>query len=398
MPDPIARRSFLATCAATTAFSLPSDSPEPLGSVYLATLPEWGLRPGSGEDQSRKFQSLIDTVSERGGGTIVLPPEHGGTSGSYLVQGIRPRSNVLIAGLHGAMLQLPKSAKTHLIDNNAESNISRFALCGLILDGGGQDQTLVRIKRSGSSGYAWDRGGMYDVELRNAGIGAEIDWAGQVYYSSGRVQNCREGLRLTREHLYLQDITIWGCRTGVFAQQLLHTHWDHVVFAHGGAESTAVRTPETGGPHIQESRLVNCEVIDYHRGLDVRYVLDTEISGWRFKAINREGIFAAFSGMVELGSCRFLGCGADASGEYSAVRIVESDQLEGWRIHDNLVRDPKEKPTMKYGFDLSGLPNTAEAVVGHGNHARSAIESGYLKRLGHTKFTADNNIGTFETT
>src|SRR5688500_4306939 len=104
------------------------------------------------------------------------------------------------------------------------------------------------------------------------------------------------------------------------ADQLLHTHWDHVVFAHGGDNSTAVRTPTKGGPHVQESRLVNCEVIDYRRGFDVRYVLDTQISGWRFKAIDYEGIRASFSGMVELSSCRFLGCGADASGGYSAVR------------------------------------------------------------------------------
>ena len=354
MPIPMPRRSFLAACAVPAAFNLLEDSPELLGSIYLATLPEWGLRPGSGEDQSRAFQTLIDTASERGGGTIVLPPEYGGTSGSYLVQGIRPRNNVLIAGLHGALLQLPKNAKAHLIDNNAEFNISRFALCGLILDGDGQDRTLVRVKRSGSSGYAWDRGGMSDVELRNAAIGAEIDWAGQVYFNQGRIENCREGLRLTREHLYLQDITIWGCQTGISAQQLLHTHWEHIVFAHGGSESTAVRTPATGGPHLQESRLVNCEVIDYRRGLDVRYLLDTEISGWRFKSIDREGILAAYSGMVELGSCRFLNCGSDASGEYSAVRIADSLPHEGWRIHDNLTRDPKETPTMKYGFDLSG--------------------------------------------
>lgn len=397
MDTPIPRRSFLVACAVPAAVNLLDDSPQLLRSVYLATLPEWGLSPGSGEDQSQAFQLLIDNVSERGGGTIILPPEHGVARGSYLVQGIRPRSNVLIAGLHGTTLQLPKNAKAHLIDNNGESNLSRFCLCGLILDGGGQDRTLVRVKRSGSSGYAWDRGGMYDVELRNAGIGAEIDWAGQVYYSGGRVQNCREGLHLTREHLYLQDITIWGCRIGVYADQLLHTHWDHVVFAHGGSESTAVHTPATGGPHLQESRLVNCEVIDYRRGLDVRYLLDTEISGWRFKSIDREGILAAYSGMVELGSCRFLNCASDASGDYSAVRIVESLSHEGWRIHDNLARDPKEKPTMKYGFDLLGLADTADAVVAHGNHARGAIKAGYLKRAGHAKFTADINIGTFET-
>ncbi|MBW3599523.1 MAG: hypothetical protein KY475_19900 [Planctomycetes bacterium] len=397
MKDPVHRRSFLAVCAAPGAAGLLGASPQIMGSVHLATLPEWGLQPGSREDQSTAFQSLIDAVAERGGGTILLPPEHGATRGSYLVQGLRPRSNVLIAGLHGAALQLPKNAVAHLIDNHAEVNVSRFALCGLILDGGGQDRTLVRIKRSGSSGYAWDRGGMYDIELRNAAIGAEVDWAGQVYYHGGRVQNCREGLRLTREHLYLRDITIWGCKTGVFAQQLLHTHWDHVVFAHGGPGSTAVQTPDSGGPHLQESRLVNCEIIDYRRGLDLRYVLDTEISGWRFKSIDYEGIRAAYSGMVELGSCRFLNCGADPSGEFSAVRIVESASHEGWRIHDNLARDAKQEQTMKHGFDLSGLSNTANAVVGHGNHVRGAVKAGYFKRRNHTKFTPDQNIGDFAT-
>lgn len=397
MQNSLSRRSFLAACALPGAATLLGAPPEVIGSRYVATLPEWGLRPGAGENQSAALQALIDTASERGGGTVILPREHEGISGNYRVQGIRPRSNVLIEGLHGATLQLPDNADAPLIDNRGESNISRFVIRRLILDGGKQDQPLVRIKRSGSSGYAWDLGGMYDVELRNAAIGAEVDWAGQVYFRGGRVQNCRVGLHLTREHLYLQDVTLWGCQTGVFAEQLLHAHWDHVVFAHGGRDSAAVRTPDEGGPHIQESRLVNCEVIDYRRGLDVRYLLDTQISGWRFKAIDYEGILATFSGMVELSSCRFLGCGADASGDYSAVRIADSATHVGWRIDSNLARDANAKATMKHGFDLSGLSNSADAVIGQGNYVRGSVAAAYLTRAEHSKFTADRNIGTFET-
>ena len=389
------RRSFLGGLATPAAVGLLQDALTGCEALHLATLPEWGLVPGSDEDQSRAFQRLIDTVSERGGGTILLPNEHRGTRGSYRVQGVRPRDNVLITGTHGATLELPENAATHLIDNDGLSNLSRFVLCGLILDGGGQDLTLLRIKRFGSSGYAWDRGGLFDVELRNAAIGAEIDWAGQVYFRGGRIQNCREGLRLAREHLYLQDLTIWGCRTGIFAQNLLHTHWEHVILAHGGADSTAVQTPTEGGPHLQESRLVNCEVIDYGRGLDVRYLLDTEISGWRFKAIDYEGLRASFSGMVELGSCRFLNCGAHLSGRYSAARIVNSESHGGWRIHDNLVRDAKPVPSMRYGFDLSGLPDTPDAVVGQGNQVAGAVEAGYLARPGQVKLAPAHNIGSF---
>lgn len=393
----LSRRSFIAACLLPATTTLLGASPDIVGSRYLATLPEWGLRPGASENQSAALQSLIDTASERGGGTIILPREHEGISGSYLVQAIRPRNNVLIEGHHGATLQLPAGANSPLIDNRGESNISRFVMRRLILDGGKQDQPLVRIKRFGSSGYAWDRGGMYDVELRNAAVGAEVDWAGQVYFRGGRVQDCHVGLHLTREHLYLQDVTIWGCRTGVLAEHLLHAHWDHVVFGHGGPDSTAVRTPDEGGPHIQESRLVNCEAIDYRRGLDVRYLLDTQISGWRFKSIDREGILAAFSGMVELSSCRFLGCGADPSGDHSAVKITDSAAHIGWRIHSNLARDASPTPTMKHGFDLSGLANAAEAVIGQGNCVRGSLAPGYLTRPEHSKFTADNNIGTFET-
>jgi len=231
--DSLCRRSFLVACLLPGATRLIGAPTETFGSRYVATLPEWGLRPGSGENQSEALQALIDAAAEAGGGTIILPGEHNGTSGNYLVQGIRPRSNVLIEGLHGASLQLPDNAHAPLIDNRGESNIRRFIIRGLILDGGGQDQPLVRIKRSGSSGYAWDLGGMYDVELRNAAVGAEVDWAGQVYFRGGRVQSCSVGLRLAREHLYLQDITIWGCQTGVFADQLLHTHWDHVAQCRG---------------------------------------------------------------------------------------------------------------------------------------------------------------------
>lgn len=52
---------------------------------------------------------------------------------------------------------------------------------------------------------------------------------------------------------------------------------------------------------------------------------------------------------------------------------------------------------MEYGFDLSGLSNTENAVIGHGNHVRGAVGAGYLKRPGHLKFTADQNLGTFAT-
>lgn len=302
---------------------------------------------------------------------------------------------MLISGQYGATLKLPANAQSNLIDNHGASNLHRFMIRDLILDGGGAKRSLLRIKRHGSSGYAWDRGGIYEVELRNAAIGAEVDWSGQVYYRGGRVENCAQGLRLTREHLYLQDITFWNCQTGVFADSLLHTHWDHVVFAHGGAESTAVRTPAEGGPHIQESRLVNCEIIDYRRGFDVRYLLDTEISGWRFKAIDYEGLLADFSGMVELRSCRFLNCGTDPSGEYSAVKLVNSTAHSGWRIHGNLARGVAASPTMKYGFDLAGLANSDDAVVGQSNVVRGASVAGYLTRQHHAKFTAENNIGSF---
>lgn len=395
---PRSRRSFLAAGCAFGFVDLFGASAETSGSRYVATHPEWGLRPGVDEDQSAALQALIDVAAEAGGGTIILPREHEGKSGSYRVRDIRPRSNVLIEGVHGATLQLPDNAGTHLFDNHGEANLSRFVLRGLILDGGGQDRTLLRIKRAGTSGYAWDLGGMYDVELRNAGIGAEVEWAGQVYYRGGRVQNCREGLRLAREHLYLQDITIWSCPTGVFADHLLHTHWDHVVFGHGGPESTAVRTPAEGGPHIQESRLVNCEVIDYRRGLDVRYLLDTQISGWRFKTIAFEGILAAFSGMVELSSCRFLNCGADPSGEYSAVRITDSASSTGWRIHSNVARSGRATSTMKHGFDLSGLPNREEAVTGRDNVVGATLGASFVTRSKHSKFTAEHNTGTFAQT
>ena len=389
------RRSFLAACTLPVAAAAAGGTTAIAGSRYLATLPEWGLRPGTTDNQSKPLQTLINAASERGGGTIILPYEHEGTSGSYLVNNIQPKSNVTVQGMHGATLQLPPGADTPLFDNRGERNLNRFVIRDLILDGGGQDQPLIRIKRSGTSGYAWDLGGMYDLELRNASIGAEVDWAGQVYFRGGRVQNCKEGLRLTREHLYLRDVTIWGCRTGIFADQLLHTHWDHVVFAHGGRDSTAVRTPSEGGPHIQESRLIHCEVIDYRRGLDVRYLLDTQISGWRFKSIDYEGVLAHFSGMTELSSCRFLNCGLDPSGNYSAVKIANSQAHRGWRIHSNLARAGGAAPTMRHGFDLSELPDVEDAVIGHDNHVRGSRNAGYRVRPNHTKFATQHNIGTF---
>lgn len=52
---------------------------------------------------------------------------------------------------------------------------------------------------------------------------------------------------------------------------------------------------------------------------------------------------------------------------------------------------------MKHGFDLSGLKNAAEAVIGHGNHVRGSAGAGYLTRPRHSKFTADHNVATFQT-
>lgn len=365
--------------------------------AYVATMPEWGLRPGSADNQSAAFQAMVDTVSAAGGGVIFIPSHFGGTSGPYLVTNIVPRSNVTIVG-DGRTTLMPSAGSTRgVFDNTDGTHVNGFRLENLILDGDGLAVTLLRILKKNTITYAWDNGGMFEVTALNASVGVHVEWPGRAYYVGGHIENCTRALNLVQEHFYLRDLTIWNCKEGVYCDSLLHTHWDHLVFGHGGSgvSSVAVLTPATGGPHIEQSRLVNCEVIDYDTAINARYVVDTEISGWRLKTIRQAGMSFDFSGACIFTRNRIFDVSASADNTYDGIRLYNSAAQIPSIFSNNIVRNGTAVRA-RYGIHIESGPVD---TLGSGNHVRNPGTAGYRVAVGMStnKFLPAGNIGTFST-
>lgn len=122
------RRRFLVLgTAAATTIAPASAAPSPtttLPSALGADSAQFGLRPGSGEDQSRAFQRAIDETTRNRTPLAIAP-------GSYRVGNLRLPANAQLVGVRGAT-QLLLSDNTPLISAIGSEHIT---LSGLVLDG-----------------------------------------------------------------------------------------------------------------------------------------------------------------------------------------------------------------------------------------------------------------------
>jgi uncharacterized secreted repeat protein (TIGR03808 family) len=120
----IDRRRFLALGAAVSAAASPAlAAPAPLG-VFGVEGSQFGLRPGSAEDQSRAFQRAIDETARNRTPLAIAP-------GSYRVGNLRLPAHAQLIGVRGAT-KLILSDSASLIGATGAEHVT---LSGLVLDG-----------------------------------------------------------------------------------------------------------------------------------------------------------------------------------------------------------------------------------------------------------------------
>lgn len=116
------RRHFLVLGSAASA-TVAAAQAAPLASLGVDGT-QFGLRPGSGDDQSRSFQRAIDETA-RNRMPLLIPP------GSYLVSNLQLPANAQLVGV--------RSASKLLINASAPlftaSGVDHITLSGLVLDG-----------------------------------------------------------------------------------------------------------------------------------------------------------------------------------------------------------------------------------------------------------------------
>ena len=138
----IDRRHLLslgAIAAGTGAVSLPARAaPTPLGTFGLDAA-HFGLRPGSGDDQTRAMQSAIDTAARTRAPLMIAP-------GIYRAGDLKLSSGVQIIGVRGAT-EIVLTEGTSLLSASGADHIT---LSGLSLDGGkrplGETRGLVQLE------------------------------------------------------------------------------------------------------------------------------------------------------------------------------------------------------------------------------------------------------------
>jgi uncharacterized secreted repeat protein (TIGR03808 family) len=120
----IDRRRFLALGAAASAAASPAlAAPSPLGAFGVEGS-QFGLRPGSAEDQSRAFQRAIDETARNRTPLAIAP-------GSYRVGNLRLPAHAQLIGVRGAT-KLILSDSASLISATGAEHVT---LSGLVLDG-----------------------------------------------------------------------------------------------------------------------------------------------------------------------------------------------------------------------------------------------------------------------
>src|SRR5688572_29754078 len=117
------RRFLILGSVAATGISPAVAAPSPIGVLGIDGA-QFGLTPGSGEDQSRAFQRAIDETARNRTPLVIAP-------GSYRVGNLRLPANAQLVGVRGATKLILSDSASLLSATGAE----HVTLSGLMLDG-----------------------------------------------------------------------------------------------------------------------------------------------------------------------------------------------------------------------------------------------------------------------
>jgi uncharacterized secreted repeat protein (TIGR03808 family) len=119
------RRNFLVLGAVAMAGCAPARAAAPAMSAFGLDAAQYGLRPGSSDDQSAAFQRAIGEATRAGAPLAIAP-------GDYRVGGLRLPTGAQLMGVRGAT-KLVLTTGQSLIEADRADNVT---LSGLVLDGG----------------------------------------------------------------------------------------------------------------------------------------------------------------------------------------------------------------------------------------------------------------------
>jgi uncharacterized secreted repeat protein (TIGR03808 family) len=156
------RRHLIGASAAGVAgaLAIPADAARaaPLTSALGRDVTQFGVRPGSGDDQTKALQRAIDEAA-RAQMPLALPP------GVYRTGMLRLSSGTQLIGVRGATKLVFTGGASMLSGEGADS----LAICGITLDGGG---IALPARRGLIHCLAGRELRIIDCEIKNSGGGA----------------------------------------------------------------------------------------------------------------------------------------------------------------------------------------------------------------------------------
>lgn len=348
------------------------------GQVFNVTHERFGALGDGSTDDTAAIQAAIDAASAVGG-TVSIPP------GTYMVEGLVPKSNVVIQGAGtslggslGSTLKLNASASTDLF--NTSTFFRDFGLYDIGLHGNkgnqtaGADRACWRVLRGAASGYGSTFVKMWNVLFVSAQVGMYQEVPGNYHVHGCRFDTCDIGAWWQHEHINMVDTYFWDCGIGCLVDEVLHQQWLSCYFAHGtsgilgiGAQagSTSNNTSD-----LEQSSIIGCHFIDLTDGVFLNSPGDMRIIGNRLQSISNPGIVATshLTGLV-IAANDFINCGQSGA---AGLKLSTGSATSGHNvISGNVIRDTNGTPLMTYGVDTSGMRDSEEVVTIIGNAIRN---------------------------
>jgi uncharacterized secreted repeat protein (TIGR03808 family) len=383
------RRHFLILGTAAAAAAVPARAaPSPIGTLGVDAA-RFGLRPGSGDDQSRAFQRAIDETA-RDRVPLAIPP------GSYRAGNLRLPAHAQLIGVRGATRLLVSDGAPLLSASGAE----HVTLSGMVLDGLRrrlpERRGLVHVENVRRLRIA-------DCEVLAAGgtaiaaIAVEGEVTDNVLSESAEVaihSFDARGLLIARNTITgagNNGIQVWRDKPGDDGTMVIDNRIEGIENRAGGSGQygNAVNVFRAGNVIVRGNRIRNC-AFSAVRGNTASNI---HIEGNSISDVREVAIYAEFN---------FEGALiANNTIEGAAIGVAVTNFNQGGRlasVHGNIIRnllpvrpagtDPGdgagigiavEADTAVTGNVIEGAP-TAGIILGWGHYLRDCAATGNVVR------------------
>jgi hypothetical protein len=339
-------------------------------------------------DNSVAMQALIDAASAAGG-TIWVP------TGTYIAQGLVPKSNVLWRGMGaGSILKLKASATNHLFVTG--NLFERCEMQNLTLDGNKTAQSgdyhVLHVTNDDGVGYSCDEVRLWGVIVQNAVKGMHIITPGSFQMHACRFYNNTLAAYWKNEHLNMLDCMFWYNAACLLLEDVLHWQATNCYFAH----STGTAIAGTGaGVNVAQSAIHGGAMINNDKDIELSGAYAVRLSGIRFVGSAKDSVKLTNALNTSIIGNNWIDPCITNSG-YSALVLTGVNTLQTTVMGNTFWRPQSLSPAvsyMNYGVDTSGAPDDVAAVRLVGNTVRNPQVAGYKLLARHC---GGLNIGSVE--